>query len=192
LLRAGRLGAGRRSLIRESGGKTGVGAGSSKAGAGASRGTSLSCRTRRVLTSGLQRWLIGGSEQSTAVGGGVVDELPLVVVFLLIEDANRFFLADAGDANDWPAAESLGSSTEGRAARLTSRSKARLSKALLTWLPGALLTESLLTETGLSEAGLRKAAWLAALTKARLRGHPEALLAKSRLGILPRAGLSKS
>jgi hypothetical protein len=149
LLRAGRLGAGR-GLVRESGGETAVGTGGSNAGA--SRGTSLSWRARNVLTRGLQRWLVGGGEQSSTVGSGIVDELPLVVVFLLIEDANCLFLADAGNSHNWPAAESLGSSAEGRASRLTSRSKAGLPHTGLTGLSEALLAEAGLSESRLTES----------------------------------------
>ena len=48
----------------------------------------------------LQRRLIRRREQTAAVGAGIVNKLPLIVVVFLVELANRFILAGAGHSHD--------------------------------------------------------------------------------------------
>ena len=55
----------------------------------------------------LQCRLRGRVQQTAAVGAGIVDKLPLVVVVLVIELADGFLLARTGYANNWSAAENL-------------------------------------------------------------------------------------
>src|SRR6185436_567866 len=61
--------------------------------------------SRRVVEH--QRWLVGRHQQPASVGGGVIDELPLVIVVLLIELTNCFVFADTGNAYNASAAKEL-------------------------------------------------------------------------------------
>ena len=53
----------------------------------------------------LQGRLIRSRDQKAAIECGVIDELPFVILLLLVEFADRSFLTKAGDSDDWCAAE---------------------------------------------------------------------------------------
>src|SRR5204862_6064727 len=55
----------------------------------------------------LQGWLIRGHEKAAAIAAGIVNELPLVIVVLLVEFADRLVFAGAGHTNDCAASEGL-------------------------------------------------------------------------------------
>ena len=61
------------------------------------------------LRGSLERRLVRGHQQSSAVGGGVVNKLPLVVMIFLIELADGFIFAGAGHSYNGASAENLGS-----------------------------------------------------------------------------------
>src|SRR5205823_14558937 len=63
--------------------------------------------SRHDSTSTLQRRLRGRIQQSAAIGGWVIDELPLVVMIFLVELADGLVFAGAGDTDDWPPTENL-------------------------------------------------------------------------------------
>ena len=47
-----------------------------------------------------QRWLIRRGDDSSAIEGGIIEKLPLVVSLLVVEFPNGVFLAEAGHAYD--------------------------------------------------------------------------------------------
>src|SRR5712672_2538920 len=55
----------------------------------------------------LQRRLVRSLQQASAIGSRIVDELPVIVFFLVVEFADRIFLAAAGHAYYWATAEGL-------------------------------------------------------------------------------------
>ena len=90
-------------------------------------GSGLSCCTAsRAWSAGwfcdirvLQRRLVGRGEKPAAITAGVVNELPLVVVILLIKYPNAFFPTCAGYSNHGAAAESLRAGGRGSRTRST-------------------------------------------------------------------------
>jgi len=80
----------------------------------------LAVEVRHILLPESLKRLIGRRDQLTAIGRWVVDELPLVVLVLVIELANRRILAHAANPYDRSASESRTGQfvTGGRAPRL--------------------------------------------------------------------------
>lgn len=71
-------------------------------------GQSTRCTTLAASSANGSAWLpthYGSIQQTAAIAAGIVDKLPLVVVVLLVELANRHGLAQAYYANHGPAAK---------------------------------------------------------------------------------------
>ena len=69
-----------------------------------------------------ERRLVRSGEKAAPVRAGVVNELPLIVVILLIKYPNAFFLAGAGYSNHGAAAESLRAGGRGSRTRRSFKS----------------------------------------------------------------------
>jgi len=68
---------------------------------------SSTANARSDARGSLEWWLVGCAQQSAAIAGRVIDELPLVVVAFLVELPDRLVFARAGHAYNRAAAEYL-------------------------------------------------------------------------------------
>ena len=51
--------------------------------------------------------LIGGAQQAAAIRAGIVNKLPLIILVLLVEDADGLVFAEAGHSHDGSTTENL-------------------------------------------------------------------------------------